>query len=64
MSAETKEFISQVEEYMDSYVFALSGNDKLVKEDAAESDQKFVDPFLCPICFYVVQEKNVQCHDC
>ena len=49
---------------MDSYVFALSGNDKLVKEDAAESDQKFVDPFLCPICFYVVQEKNVQCHDC
>ena len=45
-------------------MFELSGNDKLTKEDALESDQKFVDPFLCPICFYIVQEKNVQCNDC
>ena len=42
----------------------LTGNDKLTKEDAMEADQKFVDPFLCPICFYIVNEKSVQCGDC
>lgn len=61
---ETKEFISRIDEATDNYIFALTENDKLNKEDALDADQKFVDPFLCPICFYIVQEKNVQCNDC
>ena len=61
---ETKDFVTQIDEATDAYVFALTGNDKLMREDVAEADKKFVYPFLCPICFYIVLEKNVQCHDC
>ena len=64
MEKETKDFIAQVEETTETYVFELTKNDKMTKENAMEPDQKFVDPFLCPICFYIVQEKNVQCNDC
>ena len=61
---ETREFVTKIEESTETYVFELTGNDKLTKEDALEADQKFVDPFICPICFYIVSEKNVQCGDC
>lgn len=56
---ETKDFITSIDEATDCFVFSLTGNDKLLKEDAVEADQKFVYPFLCPICFYIVSEKNV-----
>lgn len=61
---ETRDFICAIEEQSEDYVFGLTGNDKLTKEDAAEADKKFVDPFVCPICFNIIQEKNVQCKDC
>ena len=61
---ETRDFIASIDEATDCFVFSLTGNDKLLKEDAVEADQKFVYPFLCPICFYIVHEKNVQCSDC
>ena len=51
---ETMDFILKIDEATDGYVFGLTGNDQLVREDAAEADQKFVYPFLCPICFYIV----------
>ena len=54
MEKETKDFIAQVEETTETYVFELTKNDKMTKENAMEPDQKFVDPFLCPICFYIV----------
>ena len=38
MSGDTKDFIAQVEECMEQHVFQLSGNDKLVKEDACDAD--------------------------
>jgi len=61
---DTREFITKIEEATEQFIFALTGNDKLTKEDVVENDQKFVDPFMCPICFQIVQEKNVQCNDC
>ena len=64
MQQETRDFIAKVEEVTDNYIFELTRNDKMTKENALSADQKFVDPFLCPICFYIVQEKNVQCSDC
>lgn len=56
---ETREFISHIEEHAENYVFQLTGNDKLTKDDASEGDKKFVDPFICPICYNIIQEKNV-----
>lgn len=64
MEKETREFICSIEEQSEDYVFCLTGNDKLTKEDAAEGDKKFVDPFVCPICYNIIQEKNVECSDC
>ena len=38
MGGDTRDFIALVEECMEQHVFTLSGNDKLVKEDAIASD--------------------------
>ena len=40
-----------------------TGRDKLHRDDAVDTERKFVDPFICQICFYVAQN-GVQCGHC
>ena len=38
MQQETKDFISRVEEITETYIFELTRNDKMTKENALEAD--------------------------
>lgn len=50
-SNETSRFIENVDRYL--VEFMMEKSDRLGKEDVEESDRRFVDPFICPICLSI-----------
>ena len=48
---ETQQFVERVERYL--IEFMLEKSEKLGMDDVEESDRRFVDPFICPICLSI-----------
>ena len=58
---DTQNFIERIDKYLIEYM--LDKSDRLGKDDVEESDRRFVDPFICPICLSIA-DRAVQCASC
>ena len=45
--ADTVRFVAEVEKHIVDFMIKQTGRDKLTRDDAIESERKFVDPFVC-----------------
>ena len=58
---DTKAFIERIDKHL--IEFMLERTDRLGKDDVEESDRRFVDPFICPICLSI-SNRAIQCSSC
>mmetsp|Transcript_21136 Transcript_21136/g.26025 ORF Transcript_21136/g.26025 Transcript_21136/m.26025 type:complete len:107 (-) Transcript_21136:845-1165(-) len=59
--ADTQQFIERIDKHLIEYM--LDKSERLGKEDVEESDRRFVDPFICPICLSI-SFRAIQCNNC
>lgn len=59
--ADTQQFIERIDKHLIEYM--LDKSDRLGKDDVEESDRRFVDPFICPICLSIA-DRAIQCGNC